>query len=97
MPQSYIMFEGSQYDSYSYLFTKPTFISLDPAARPGSLAIKGMRIGVNGAEAQSGQAYANVNMTVTDAGYSATRRCSCCRRSARSSGCRRARLPTSSS
>ena len=35
VPQSYIMFEVSQYDSYSYLFKKPTFISLDPAATPG--------------------------------------------------------------
>ena len=24
------MFEASQHDSYGYLFTKPTFISLDP-------------------------------------------------------------------
>jgi hypothetical protein len=38
VPQSYIMFEVSQNDSYSYLFTKPVFISLDPAARPGSPA-----------------------------------------------------------
>ena len=60
VPQSYIMFEVSQYDSYSYLFTKPTFISLDPNARPGSIPIEGIRIGVNGAEAQTGQAYANV-------------------------------------
>jgi Concanavalin A-like lectin/glucanases superfamily len=72
MAKSYIMFEGSQYDSYSYLFHKPTFISLDPTAKPGSIVIKGMRIGVNGAEAQSGQAYANVNTTVTDTSYSAT-------------------------
>ena len=34
--------------------------------------IQGIRIGVNGAEAQSGQAYANVDTTVTDANYSAT-------------------------
>ena len=32
VPQSYIMFEASQLDSYAYLFTKPTFISLDPNA-----------------------------------------------------------------
>ena len=52
VPQAYIMFEASQFDSYGYLFTKPTFISLDPArAMPGSIPIKGMRIGVNGAEA----------------------------------------------
>ena len=72
VPQSYIMFEVSQYDSYSYLFTKPVFISLDPAARPGSIQIDGIRIGVNGQEAQTGQAYANVSTTVTDANYAAT-------------------------
>jgi mono/diheme cytochrome c family protein len=72
VPQSYIMMEGSQYDSYSYLFTKPTFISLDPNARPGSIPIEGIRIGVNGSEAHTGQAYANVNMSITDANYTAT-------------------------
>jgi Concanavalin A-like lectin/glucanases superfamily len=71
VPQSYIMFEGSQYDSYAYLFNKPTFISLDPTAKPGSIVIKGMRIGINGSEAQSGQAYATLNTTVADANYSA--------------------------
>ncbi len=72
VPQSYIMFEVSQFDSFGYLFTKPTFISLDPAARPGSIPVKGIRIGVNGMEAQSGQAYANLDLNVTDANYSST-------------------------
>ena len=72
VPQSYIMFEASQNDSYSYLFTKPTFISLDPAARPGSLPISGIRIGVNGSEARVGQAYIPLNRTVTDSNYSPT-------------------------
>jgi hypothetical protein len=70
--QSYIMFQVSQYDSYSYLFNKPTFISLDPTATPNSIPIKGMRIGINGAEAISGQAYANVNTTLNSAAYSPT-------------------------
>jgi hypothetical protein len=69
--QAYVMFEVSRYDSYSYLFNKPTFISLDPAAMPGSIPIKGMRIGVNGAEAAVGQAYAPLDTTVTDANYTA--------------------------
>ena len=72
VPQSYIMFEVSQYDSYSYLFNKPTFISLDPTRKPGSIPIEGIRIGVNGAEAHTGQAYANVHTTVTDANYAPT-------------------------
>ena len=57
VPQAYVMFEVSQFDSYSYLFDKPTFISLDPAARPGNIPLAGMRIGVNGSEAEVGQAY----------------------------------------
>src|SRR5690606_14695517 len=70
VPQSYVMFEASVYDSYSYLFTKPTFISLDPSVEPGSIPIQGIRVGVNGAEAQAGQAFANLDITVNSAGYS---------------------------
>jgi mono/diheme cytochrome c family protein len=70
VPKSYVMFEASVYDSYAYLFTKPTFISLDPAARPGSIPIEGIRIGVNGAEAEAGQAFANLRVTVNGADYS---------------------------
>ena len=33
VPQAYMMFTVSQYDSYSYLFYQPTFISLDPTRR----------------------------------------------------------------
>ena len=69
VPQAYIMFEVSQFDSYSYLFDKPTFISLDPAAKPGSIPIAGMRIGVNGAEAAIGQAYRTLDTTITDSQY----------------------------
>ena len=71
VPQSYIMFEASQYDSYGYLFMKPTFISLDPAARPDNIAIRGMRLGVNGAEYKVGQAYVPLNATVTASNYTA--------------------------
>ncbi|MGB8692688.1 MAG: hypothetical protein WCD08_04190, partial [Steroidobacteraceae bacterium] len=37
----------------------------------GSIAIKGLRIGVNGAEAKVGQAYAPLDVTVTDVNYTA--------------------------
>ncbi len=69
VPQAYILFEVSQFDSYSYLFNQPTFISLDPAARPGSIPIAGMRIGVNGTEAPVGQAYRTLDTTITDSQY----------------------------
>jgi mono/diheme cytochrome c family protein len=69
VPQSYIMFEVSQYDSYSYLFNKPAFISLDPTATPGSIPLKGMRIGENGIEMPVGQAYRTLDTTISDSLY----------------------------
>jgi len=69
MPDAYIMFEVSQFDSYSYLFNAPVFISLDPTATPGTIALAGMRIGINGAESPVGQAYANIDTAITDASY----------------------------
>jgi hypothetical protein len=72
VPQSYIMFEVSQYDSYSYLFNKPTFISLDPTAQPGSIPIQGLYIGINGHEEAVGQAYSTLSVTVNNTDYSAS-------------------------
>lgn len=71
VPKAYIMFEASQYDSAGYLFNNPKFISLDAAAMPGSIPLKGMRIGVNGAEPQVGQAYRLMDTVIQDANYSA--------------------------
>lgn len=71
VPESYIMFEVSQFDSYSYLFVDPTFISLDATAQPDGIPIQGMRIGINGAEAEVGQAYATMDTMVTSAEYTA--------------------------
>ena len=67
--QSYIMFTVSQYDSYGYLFYQPTFISLDATAKPSSIPIAGMRIGINGAIPQVGQAYVPLNTSITAANY----------------------------
>jgi len=72
VPQSYIMFEAAEYDSYSYLFTMPKFISLDPNARPGRIPLRGMRIGINGSEPLVGQAYRLLETEITDATYSPT-------------------------
>ena len=72
VPKAYIMFEAQQWDSSGYLFTNPKFISLDTAAKPGSIPLKGMRIGINGAEPAVGQAYRLLDTTITDANYSAT-------------------------
>ncbi|HEY9051670.1 MAG TPA: LamG domain-containing protein [Gammaproteobacteria bacterium] len=72
IPDSYIMFEVEQFDNNAYLFNAPKFINLDPAWTPSSsIAIKGMRIGVNGREAIAGQMYGNMDVTVNSGDYTA--------------------------
>jgi hypothetical protein len=67
--QGYVMFTVSQYDGASYLFTDPTFVSLDPTVTPDGIVVKGIRIGINGAIPTVGQAYIPLNTTVTAANY----------------------------
>jgi hypothetical protein len=71
VPQAYMMLTVSQYDNYSYLFYQPTFISLDPTAKPVSIPVSGMRIGINGTIPLVGQAYVPLNTNITAAGYTA--------------------------
>jgi hypothetical protein len=72
-PQSYIMFTASQYDTYSYLFYRPTFINLNPAFKPTSpIQISGIRIGINGAEVPVDQAYIPLSVNIDSADYSPT-------------------------
>lgn len=69
MPDSYVMLEVSQFDNYSYLFNAPVFISLNPGPTPDNIPVKGMRIGINGKEATVGQAYQNIDTTLSSALY----------------------------
>ena len=69
VPESYIVFQASQFDSYAYLFNQSFFISLDPTAQPNGIDIRGLRIGVNGQELPVGQAYANLNTTISSLSY----------------------------
>jgi hypothetical protein len=70
-PQSYIMFTASQYDNYSYLFARPTFISLDPTWKPtANIPIAGIRIGINGTEVPVDQAYSNLSVNIDSGDYS---------------------------
>jgi hypothetical protein len=63
------MMTASQYDSAGYLFTQPTFISLDSTVTPDNIVVKGIRIGINGTIPTVGQAYIPLNTTVTAAKY----------------------------
>jgi hypothetical protein len=70
----YIMFEVSQFDNYSYLFNKPTFVNLDPDTDANSFTIKGMRIGLNGKEPSVGQAYSNIDLMILPDDYTSNNR-----------------------
>jgi hypothetical protein len=67
---SFIVFEAAQFDSYGYLFREPFFISLDGTAQPDGLDIRGLRVGLNGAEAHVGQAFSNLDTRISSALYS---------------------------
>ena len=66
---SYILFEVSRFDDFGYLFSKPTFINLDPDWVPTTVDIQGLRIGINGKEAFAGQSFANLSETVSSGTY----------------------------
>jgi hypothetical protein len=72
VPESYVVFEAAQYDSYSYLFRQPFFISLDGTAQPDNIDVRGIRIGINGAESHVGQSYANLDTKISSALYTPT-------------------------
>jgi hypothetical protein len=73
IPDSYILFHVEQFDNYSYLFNQPRFINLDENWVPTSdITIKGLRIGINGREAITAQAFANMDETVNSTDYDFT-------------------------
>ncbi len=65
VPTAYILFEVAQYDNYSYLFTRPHFLTLDPTQQPEGIPIQGLRIGINGTEVDKSQSYGNMDETLS--------------------------------
>ena len=73
VPHSYVVFEVSQFDEYSYLFRNPRFINIDPDSpdyQPPQMSLKGMRIGMNNQILSVGQAYNNISIADLSDGYS---------------------------
>ncbi|MCH7537839.1 MAG: LamG domain-containing protein, partial [Proteobacteria bacterium] len=60
---SFILFEAQQFDTFAYLFDKPSFITLD-GSTPEGIPIKGLHLAMNGQEAVVGQSYANMDETL---------------------------------
>jgi hypothetical protein len=69
VPTAYILFEVAQFDSWGYLFTRPHFITLDSTQQPEGIPLEGLRIGINGAEAEVGQSYANLNVSLSASAF----------------------------
>ncbi len=61
LANTYVLFEVSQYDNYSYLFTNPSLVNLDGKALPQDILLSNLRIGINGKESAQGQAFANIS------------------------------------
>jgi hypothetical protein len=69
VPDAYVVFEVSQFDSWSYLFSKPFFVILDPDAEPGDIPMAGLRIGLNSRVPNVGQAFSTLNVEINDFDY----------------------------
>ena len=63
-PLCFIYLEAAQFDNNSFLFAYPRFINLDSSIDPTGTVIQNIRIGINGREAISGQAFAIMNQTI---------------------------------
>jgi hypothetical protein len=65
----FIVFEASQMDSFSYLFTEPYFISLNESPDLNNISLKGLRLGINGKLAEVAQSFQTVDMVLDDSLY----------------------------
>ncbi|WP_100658492.1 LamG domain-containing protein [Alteromonas flava] len=68
---TYVVFEASQFDSYSYLFSEPFVINTRDQQLAEDIPLEGMRIGVNGRESSGGQVYSPLNTVVEAAAVDA--------------------------
>jgi hypothetical protein len=65
----FIFFEASQFDNYSYLFSDARFVSLNDNVQLDDIPLRGMKIAINGQEVNVGQAYQNLNLTLSNDRY----------------------------
>lgn len=69
VPDAFVVLQLSQFDSYSYLFNSPFFISLSDTSTPDNIPLQGMRIGINGREPEVGQAYRHLDLVLDESQY----------------------------
>ena len=63
-PLCFIYLEAAQFDNGSYLFAYPRFVTLANTIDVNGVVIRNMRIGINGREATTGQAFSGINATI---------------------------------
>jgi hypothetical protein len=68
-PDAYLEFEVSEFDNFSYLFSKPTYVG----ATSGGIRIKDVRIAVNDQVPVAGQAFAGIDTVVSRSGQELSR------------------------
>ena len=63
----YIVFEVSQFDSFSYVFSAPRFANINPEQPDADIDfdLKGIYLGMNGQLVRNGQGFVNVNTAVS--------------------------------
>jgi len=66
LANTYVMFEVSQYDNYSYLFNNAAIVNIDGTPVSSSFNLKGLRLGLNGKESAQGQAYENIDLSISN-------------------------------
>ena len=64
LPNTYVMFEVSQFDNYSYLFNGASIVNIDGTPVSTAFDLKNLRIGLNGKESAQGQAYSNIDLSI---------------------------------
>jgi hypothetical protein len=62
---SYLVYEVQQFDDYGYLFANTFYTNLENNTLSADIPIKGIRIGLNGEEAATGQVFANLNTNLS--------------------------------
>lgn len=69
---SYLEFQVSELDDYSYLFCKPAIVT----ANPSGFQVKNLRVSVNGQVSVSGQAFTTIDQIVTSTRQELSATCS---------------------
>lgn len=63
----YLVFQVSQFDNTSYLFTEPRFVNINPTMPDADIDfdLKGVYLGLNGQLARTGQGFVNINTLIS--------------------------------